>query len=285
MAALVCVTLPAGNGTVWDIFDCGFYSIANRISLLLRDKAALDINRWNASRLKRNFIFRFGLIGLILICGFPLHDHFGTDSIVDASWRISDFCKHIIQHLFVLPPHSYAPDNWRGEEYELWEVCAFMWAVLFIGIHQGKDILTYFKSPGGKGTLGYISGILHSMALLTFMVLGVITLLVFSVSLLRVLFEFLLMLFLAGTEIVLVRAYYKQKIIKEGRQSLEILLFVELPALIAFLAILIFIWGSEGLSHPTRWSHSFVAGASALDLLLANLSLLSIGLVRTYQEG
>jgi hypothetical protein len=120
---------------------------------------------------------------------------------------------------------------------------------------------------------------------IVFIVFGINFLLVFSISIYRVVFEFAALLFLAGSEAMLVRAYYKEKILRNARNSVEILLYVELPALIAFLAIFVFMLGAGGLSTlSTHWSHPFVAGAAALDLLLANVSLLVIGLVQSLRQ-
>jgi hypothetical protein len=283
---LVLICLPMGSQSIWNLFDDAAYGIINIVSRKLRDGSSINETRWRASVKERNFIFRLGAVGLILVFAFPLHSHFGTATIIDGVWRFGEFCKHISQHIVMLPRQYYSANDWRGEEYELWEVCVFIWTVLFIGLHQGKDILTYLKATGGKGTAGYVLGYLHLISLTMFMLFGVVTLLVFAVSLFRVLFEFAVILFLTVAESLLIRAYYKQKIVREGKHGLEILIYAELPALIAFLVILIFIWDSEGLSSlHTHWSHSFVAGASALDLLFANVSLLAIGLAQSVKEG
>lgn len=287
MMIIVCLPTQSGaaNGrTIWTALDSALYSIVNFFSRRLR-ALQIDKGRWQSSLAERNFVLRFGMLGLILVFAFPLHRHFGTDAFIDRVWMFGEFAKHISQHVYLFPNTYYSEDYWRDAEFELWEVCVFLWTIVLIGVHQGKEIATYFKTTSSRTTSAFHLGQAHLILVIIFIAFGITSLLVFSFSLYRVVFEFAAMLFLAVSEALLVRAYYKENILRNARNSSEILVYVELPALIAFLAIFVFMLGAGGLSTlPTHWSHPFVAGAAALDLLLANVSLLVIGLVQSLRE-
>ena len=287
MVIIACLPTQSGtpnSGTIWTALDSALYSVVNFISRRLRT-FEMDKGRWQSSLVERNFVLRFGMVGLILVFAFPLHRHFGTDALLDGVWSFGEFAKHVSQHVHVFPWSYYSETYWRDAEFELWEVCVFIWTIVLIGVHQGREISTYFETVSRKATSAFHLGQAHLVLVIVFIMFGISFLLIFSISIYRIVFEFVALLFLAASEAVLVRAYYKEKILRNARNIVEILLYVELPALIAFLAIFVFMLGAGGLSTlSTHWSHPFVAGAAALDLLLANVSLLVIGLVQSLRQ-
>src|SRR5690348_5302757 len=98
VAMMISICMPtqssvAHGWTIWTVLDSGLYSIVNFVSRHLR-ALEIDKGRWKTSLAERNFVLRFGGLGLILVFAFPLHRHFGTDGFIDRFWSLGEFFKH-----------------------------------------------------------------------------------------------------------------------------------------------------------------------------------------------
>lgn len=283
---LVFIFLPTGENSLWYVADNFLYNIFSRLEIFFRGhNGIMTHQQWLKNSDKRRSVLQFFLSGLILICAFPLWRHFGTEYIIDGVWNKSEIIKNILKQIFTVPASYFSSNNWRQTEYDLWEICVFLWTGLLVGIRQGREIKDYLKTVENPGDLGYKLGSLHMFLLVFLVLIGSLTLIISAVSLYRVLFEALLILFLGIVEGYIAREYYKRDEKKKGKHALEIVMYVEIPAFIAFVALFVFVQTSEGYSvYTSHWSHAFVAGASALDLLVANISLVIIGLLHAYED-
>jgi hypothetical protein len=270
---------------IWHDVDSHFVAVGNQLSRFLGISAS---DSGEASReaeaLDRVFACRMALGGIVLLAIFPFHRLALTDGFIDLFWwpiqAIANGAKNVGADGVI----HVAPD-WREEEYYLWEIAAFLWTMFQLGSSQLREIekiLDYrFYPQKGAFKLG-----MSYLALMIFIALIGTFVLLIAVSLYVLVFEALVVFLFTVIEILLARTMYRHGRISHGNRGLESALFIEVPALLAFVLAAIFVGSIEGFSsYSSHWSHAFASGASALDLVLANVGLLMIRTFRRPYEG
>jgi hypothetical protein len=268
-----------GNG-IWDDLDNYFQKWSEWFTKIVGDKSSNEINKLDKSAtLERIFAGRMASAGLLLLLIFPFHRIVMTDGLIDFIWAPIAAISNMA-HDARLDNAIHVASDWRDSEYYLWEVAAFLWTVLQIGSSHVREILRIPAESFIDQRSAILIGISYALLSLLIMIFGTVILII-SISFWVIAFEAVVVLILMCTELFLVRVSFSANKIVEAQRGLESALFIEFPAFLAFVLAASFVAVAEGFtSYSSHWSHAFASGASALDLVLANVGLLMIRVFR-----
>lgn len=233
-----------------------------------------------AAQRDRIFAGRMACAGALLLATFPFHRAFLTDGFVDWVWTPFQAIASHAQRFNLDSIIHIAPD-WREQEYYLWEIAAFLWTMFQLGSSHIREIFRILRDRLMDPTAAFVFGITYLLVAGMLALFGVLVLMV-AVSLYVLLFEVLVVAMFFGIELYLARILYLNHRNEHANRGIESALFIELPALLAFILAALFVGGAEGFTYySSHWSHAFASGASALDLVLANVGLL---MIRTFRR-
>jgi len=221
----------------------------------------------------------------MLVCVFPLHRVFWTDRLVDESWLFSSAVKSAVKVVFPAYGHLITDSDWREDEYQLWSFCAFIWMLIVFGVGQLRDILVFLEESSIRPTPVFLIGMFYFVTLMLIAAVGFGILVIFSIPTLSISLEIVILFVIATIELYMSRERNRRRLPTKRSigidPGVDTTVFVTLPAVAAFVILLMFILTNAGsMFYVPQWSQQFVAGASALELLLANMSVIMIRAVR-----
>lgn len=280
LGALIC--LPRGSSaartiSIWSDIDGVMTRVVRRFAEILRAQAPAVASP--AATDDRIFAARMTIAGILLLAIFPFHRLFFTDALIDEIWHFVDALVAAAGLLGLERFVQIAPD-WRDQEYYLWELAAFMWTVFQFGSSHLREIRQLLVAKHLEPITAFVFGGIYLLGTAVVALAGFAILLT-AISLLVLIFEVLVVGALTFMEMVLARMYFVGGDSEQGNTGLQCVLFIEMPALLAFFLAALFVGLLEGFTaYSSRWSHAFASGASALNLVLANAGLLMIRTMR-----
>jgi hypothetical protein len=283
-ASFVALLLPA-RYEPWATIDKWIRRLIAKFSTLILEADVVTDTRWSASQLPRITLLKYTLFGILLILIFPMHAVCGTERlIIDPIWDLANTIRHFfVTHVPAFKVLSHT-DDWRRAPFELWEICVLAWTVTIFGQVMYRDYIELSELTGspadsivvGARTIGWVIQITA--------VLGILCLIVFQHGILRLTFELCLVGLLLMSDLYFARQYMKLQKRDLARSFIEGLIFIDIPAGIGFLCLLIFVVVCGLKGYSSHWTSSFVAGAAAMNLLLANLAILVLRARFVYQQ-
>jgi hypothetical protein len=206
---------------------------------------------------------------------------------VDGLWRGLGEVRDVLSTVLGKKPGEMeilrSVRNWRDAQYNLWEICVFLWVFPIVGDWIKCDyvrLAEHTHADNVKENVG--TGQLLAIFIGLFSLLGLLCLVILDSPKLRLLVELLVVVVLTIADLFFWRKWRtlsRQKAIGH----LEVFLIVEVGALVGFMSLWIFF--ETSLSYGSPWSNPFVAGASALNLLFANTASLVLRGVQGYREA
>jgi hypothetical protein len=233
-----------------------------------------------AAHEERIFAGRMAAAGILLLMVFPFHRIFATDPLLDALWTPVQALSQAAHDTSFEGLIHVAPD-WRYSEYYLWEVAAFLWTMVQIGSSHLREIKRLLADRLMEPTAAFALGGIYVTVAFILAILGIV-ILVIAVSLYVLIFEAFVVLLFTIMEVSFARTLFRNGRNLHALRGIESALFIEVPAFLAFVLAALFVGSAEGFTaSSSHWSHAFASGASALDLVLANVGLL---MIRTFRQ-
>jgi|ERR1700720_20967 len=238
---------------------------------------------WQKSYNDRISLFKYAVWGLVLILLLPLHTLTASSWFVDELWRPLEKLRHALSSVTGDPPMFYHMHEWRDAPYELWEICVFLWVFPIIGRGISQDYIR-LASHSPKDTVRDLqTGQLLAVLVFLFSAVGAFVLVVVQQPMSRIMFELAVVVILTVADIYYCRRWLALAQLPEAVKHFEVLLTVDLGAVIAFMALGLFL-NLTNYSYRSQWVAAFVAGASAFNLLFANSTALVVRGIRNYRE-
>lgn len=275
-ARLIPESLPP-----WTDLDNGLLHLVRVSTRIAYGRDVVYDTPWQQSAASRVSLLKQLSLGVVLLLIFPYHSLSRTDYLIDMAWRGITAIRDIVGSLF----HSTAFDethSWRLAEYELWEVCVAVWVISFFLETLLEDQI---RSSEADQPSRFAARIRQFDRLQAFvLILGFVLLVLLDNPLYRLLFELFVVLLISAFDLLYLRRFVKRNLMHHATESAQLLMFADIPATIAFIALLLFVLLNEPLWR-SGWVTAFVSGASALNLLLATGTTLVLKLYHGYHDA
>jgi hypothetical protein len=239
---------------------------------------------WAASAEERLGLLKYAAFGAILIFLFPLHVLSGSEALIDFLWRATDTVRHFLAEMF--PPYiRFSESDWRASAFELWEICVLFWTITVVANVVVTDYvdLTRHRAIDPKRVFA-VAGRTGEIKVLV-VIIGILILVILENGLLRLIFECSIVLAVLGFDMAFARSYKRLGRPDLALQFFEVMLLIDIPVLIAFGLLILFLVSGQVRGYESHWSSSFVAGASALNLVFTSGSILMMKTAHSYRKA
>jgi hypothetical protein len=262
----------------WQPIDQLFCRIVNRArgALLLLPHDSYLSNRSSEVRIA---LFKQFTLGIAVLLIFPYHNLSRTDYIIDQIWKVIVALREMASNL-VSPDPFVGTHGWREAEYELWELCVVIWTISFFLEMVFQELADASEGMTSSRFASRVRRFIHLKTLV--LVLGVLFLVMLDNPLLRLLFELLVVTVMSIFHLYYCRHYARRNRLDAGREVYQLLVLADLPAVCAFVVLIVFVVLNQDRDPLLRstWMTAFVSGASALNLLLASGTALTLKLIQ-----
>ncbi|HXA18289.1 MAG TPA: hypothetical protein VN380_14930 [Thermoanaerobaculia bacterium] len=288
VASLVALLVP-GRSAPWYDLDALLTQSFRVVRRAIAPEAAVADAAFVRSSAERARFLKGAVSGIALILLLPLHHWTGTQWAVDWLWYVPDWTRHTSEGLWpALAEYLHEEEHyWRNAPYQLWEICVFVWAIPFLSGSVRDDCVDWLSQAkmGTKSALRYyrvVSAISWTVA-----VVGAATLVVLQNPFVRLSFELGFVAVVMLFDLWFAWKYYALRRHLSAVQFMEIVFVIDLPAVVAFTVLLLFMRSSflEDLPYRSHWSSPFVAGASALNLMFASSATIVLKTIHAYRRA
>jgi hypothetical protein len=284
VAALVSLAFPTSSGP-WTHVDLLLKKVLRfAIEFLTGLHDSVEEGSWTASSDERLGLLKYAVFGAVLIFLFPLHVLSGSEALIDFLWAATDAVRHFLAEMF--PPYIRFSDNdWRASAFELWEICVLFWTITVVANVVVVDYvdLTRHRAIDAKRVFA-VAGRTGQIKILV-VIVGVLILVILENGILRLIFECSIVLVILGFDTAFARGYRRLGLHDLALQFFEVMLLIDIPVLIAFGMLILFLVTGQVRGYESHWSSSFVAGASALNLIFTSGSILMMKTAQSYRKA
>lgn len=283
VGALAVSCIFPQNWAPWCDLDLTFRKALE--SFLRSSKGGWVVNEeaWKNSYGERVSLFKYAVWGLVLILILPLNSMTKSAWFIDYLWGVVEQVRHVLS-LATGNLRLFSSSEWRDAPYELWETCVFLWVFPIIGRWIRRDYVRLARySPSRDADMHFQTGQRLANFVFILSMLGALFLVVVQSPRYRVMVELLVVGTLGAADLYFCRKWLALGRTHDAIEHFEVFLMIDMGALIGFVSLLLFLEVTS-FSYKSHWSSAFVAGASALNLLLANTSSLVSRGVQNYRE-